>query len=698
MLKEKENQLEREEELEERYQLAVGRIQELIQEQELENPEIRQYFRIQFSFAVFLTEVSAFFESGRAKEAPLEELELLNSRLYEDILPEHYESSYANPEYAFEKTGRIGKYLCCAAAEMRAMIPAAAECRKEGMVIRLELMLELYGCFLQAQNDCMEEPEEKAVKEILYWYFHDYSEPEMIRRVAGQVSPENNYAAQYLADADPADLRFLYMTGEYVSKQEKEAAAYMAGLKQEKIDLIASAWTEGFRVGFELTGKDLSRKKTVEIRYHLGFERIAARAAQYFAGMGLRTAVRRTPVSLLENKVFQRSGFTGAVPNPQFDYDHREDLGLFLDGNMVQRKLEVLEEALEMEKENAAVYAGPACLETFGEPDFTPGDRAHAVRYSDAQQKEMVRYAAASGEITNRYIRGEERSYTIIAFPLPGIGPDYESVFEETVRINTLDYRKYSHIQQKMTDALDRAEYVLVKGRGKNRTNMKVCLHTLTDRDHQTNFENCAADVNIPVGEVFTSPRLAGTEGTLHVSGVFLNGLFYRDLEFTFHDGRAVSWNCLNYPEEEKNRKLIEDTILFHHETLPIGEFAIGTNTTAFVAAGKLGIMDKLPILIAEKTGPHFALGDTCYSHEEDVRSFNPDGKEIVAKENEVSALRVQNPEKAYFNCHTDITIPYDEIGEISAVHHDNTVEMIMEDGRFVLDGCGELNEPFGEL
>lgn len=44
-----------------------------------------------------------------------------------------------------------------------------------------------------------------------------------------------------------------------------------------------------------------------------------------------------------------------------------------------------------------------------------------------------------------------------------------------------------------------------------------------------------------------------------------------------------------------------------------------------------------MPILIAEKMGPHFAVGDTCYSHAEDVKVYNPDGKEIVARENEVA-------------------------------------------------------------
>lgn len=79
-------------------------------------------------------------------------------------------------------------------------------------------------------------------------------------------------------------------------------------------------------------------------------------------------------------------------------------------------------------------------------------------------------------------------------------------------------------VQQKAVDVLDQAEYVTVTGRGENETNLKISLHLLTDPQRQTNFENCVADVNIPVGEVFTSPVLAGTEGLLHVE----NDIYWR--------------------------------------------------------------------------------------------------------------------------------------------------------------------------
>ena len=53
------------------------------------------------------------------------------------------------------------------------------------------------------------------------------------------------------------------------------------------------------------------------------------------------------------------------------------------------------------------------------------------------------------------------------------------------------------------------------------RDRLIIHLHELEDVRKQTNFENCVADVNIPVGEVFTSPVLAGTGGILHVKKVY---------------------------------------------------------------------------------------------------------------------------------------------------------------------------------
>ena len=174
-----------------------------------------------------------------------------------------------------------------------------------------------------------------------------------------------------------------------------------------------------------------------------------------------------------------------------------------------------------------------------------------------------------------------------------------------------------------------------------------------------------------------------------------MNGLQFKDLKLVFDCGQVIDYSCANFETEEENRAYIEDNILHHHPKIPMGEFAIGTNTTAYMAAEKYGIADKLPILIAEKMGPHFAVGDTCYSWAEDTPVFNPDGREIIARDNEISILRKEDISLAYYGCHTDITIPYEELGSIRVIGEDGEGVSIIENGRFVLQGTEELNIPF---
>ena len=459
-------------------------------------------------------------------------------------------------------------------------------------------------------------------------------------------------------------------------------AEFLNRLPEEKIQAMADTYTEGYRIGFEVTGKDIGKKKVVQVRYPIGFERMVRAAIRNFEKMSLKPTMAAT----------------GTAANKQFDYDHKEDRAYYIDKAYVERCLEVRKTYFEEEKLLAAGMAGPAVIEVFGEEPFSPETKKEALHYDKKQQQLCVYEMSQAGQITNKYIKGEERSFTIIAYPVPAIGAQFEEIFEETVKINTLDYALYQKMQQIMIDVLDQAERVHITGQGTNKTDLSVNIWKLKNPKKETAFENCVADVNIPVGEVFTSPVLEGTNGKLFVSQVYLNELKYENLEIDFKDGMISSYTCTNFADEEENQKYIRDNLLKHHDTLPMGEFAIGTNTTAYRMARDFHIADKLPILIAEKTGPHFAVGDTCYSHEEDNVSYNPDGKAIVARENAVSALRkaedASEAQKAYLNCHTDITIPYDELDKITAICKDGKEIDIISGGKFVLEGTEQLNEP----
>lgn len=683
--------MRQEELIAERYGLALARIRE-IPDESICGETCQDYFTRMAQFVMMMDQALTLLESGGLFRMTMEELKEHNRLLYADILPEHYGESYANPDYAVDRLGEsIGQMLSFLYAELRSMIPSAYEKNRTAMTVRMELLLEVYQCFVCAAQECRE-PDAADLQQILYWYVSDYYEAEFEEKVEILLNADRDFARRIIMESDLSDLRYLYYFGEYITENELGTAAHLNGMPDEKIRKMADTCTEGYRIGFEVTGKDISIKETVSIRYFIGFERVIRRMVENFDRIGLQSSFCRAGTNLFQGRNVNKNGYYGANPNRQYDYDHREDWALFLDGALAGRRLEAVRNVFERHKELAALYGGPAVVESFGEEPFVPVTKSTACRLSEKQQKLSVENAGQTAAVQNAYIRGEEHSFTIIAFPVPQIGARYSEIFDDVVRINTLDYMLYRDMQQKIIDELDKGVTVLVKGKGGNHTDMRVQLHRLEDPGTQTNFENCVADVNIPVGEVFTSPVLAGTEGVLHVTRVFLAGLEYRDLQITFRDGFVTEYSCKNFKTEEENRRYIKENVLFHHDSLPLGEFAIGTNTTAFSVARKYGIEDKLPILIAEKTGPHFALGDTCYSHEEDVRSFNPDGKEITARENEVSALRDTDVSKAYFQCHTDITIPYDELGEISVLTVSGEKRVIIQDGQFVLTGCEELN------
>lgn len=679
--------------IEERYALVTQRIKEIGKEQSVAE-EFQDYFQKMSEFVCMIDELNACISDGEYQKLPLSELEAWNRRLYRDILPENYEESYADPAYAVKKLGKeYGQILSFLYAELRGAIVYTFEKKTEYLDILFELLGQIYHQF-EAEG----RPEPSSIKETVYWYASDYCDVFAADRIKEQVDEKESFAADLIENADLSDLRYLYYFGEYISENERKTAAHLNALPEAKIQKMADVYTEGYRRGFVNTGKDLSRKSTVNIRYTLGFERVIKKAAENFRKMGLAPVIYRASVSAITKRQHIRTGFYGAVPNKQYDYDHKDDQGLFLDKQFVERKLEVMKTAFEQYKEKALRHAGPAWIEMFGETPFSPVQKEEAVKLSEKQAELSLLYDSKAGQLTNAYIPGDERSFTIIAYPVPEIGDDYEEIFDEIIKINTLDAKIYEEVQQTLIDALDQGEYVHILGAGGNRTDLKVQLLKRKDPLKETNFENCVADVNIPVGEVFTSPVLEGTNGVLHVSRVYLNELQYKDLEITFSNGMIEDYNCGNFERALENKAYIYDNILHKHPTLPLGEFAIGTNTAAYVAAKKYQIEEKMPILIAEKMGPHFAVGDTCYSWSEDIKVYNPNGKEIVAKDNSVSVLRKEDVSKAYFHCHTDITIPYEELKSITAVTETGEEIQILADGRFVLAGTEILNEPLKNM
>lgn len=501
-----------------------------------------------------------------------------------------------------------------------------------------------------------------------------------LKRTMLHTCPNHSIHQKMMIDEAFDDLKYLFKYGVYITDNEIRTAQFLNTYDNNELSELMSMTAQAYVDGFKADNKDITLRQNVQIKYNVGQEKMV-----------------RVLIEQLSSH--QLNGFYGdlisTAVNKQYDYDHRFDDGLYLDHSFNEHIIQTHSDVLEKTKNILFDYSGVIYFDKFGEKPFSPESKESNVSYTDSQNQLSSIKKQKTRTRSDQYLRGTETSFCIIAFPVPEIGDQFEAIYADTCLINKLSSQEYLPIQQHIIDALDASEYVHVKGVDGNKTDIKVMHATIDEPNNQTNYFNCGADVNIPVGEVFTSPVLKGTQGLLHLDVVYLDELKYVDLELTFEDGYVTDYSCKNFDSEAENRKYIEENLLFPHKTLPLGEFAIGTNTLAYVIAQKYDIVDILPVLIVEKMGPHFAIGDTCYSYSEDLDVFNPNGKCVIAKDNEHSIIRKEDISKAYTNVHTDITLPYDSLAFIDGVKSNGDRVRIIENGRFVLKGTEILNKPF---
>lgn len=597
---------------------------------------------------------------------------------YECLTPEGYQCCVGNPQFLSENMD----------ADLAALLAAFFMHVRNLLRILLRgdyhlatSMLKLYLKYLKQAKifsleyeDALEDyrdwiKENQEYNSNLQWYRSFDPEADMYRKI--------------LEEADLDKLNYLYSYGIYIDEADVAMAKHMSSYDAEKLLYLARFIVKSWIAGFSRAKRDYRLKLYPKLIFPCGMERLARLVLQELKNLGLEPLVA-APINVGINR--------------QVEYDHRFDLALYWDQKYADQQLEYNQKILERLRLKIKAQAGPVVIELFGETPFVPQTKDCALKLSTEQQEIYRNFNAKSSQLMHKYYRRDESSFTIIAFPSPQIGKDFEAIFDDILKINLLDSNKYARIQQQIIDVLDSADYVHVKGRAGNETDIKVKMHKLKDPSKQTLFENCVADVNIPVGEVFTSPVLQGTNGILHVEDIYLNSLRFKNLKISFEDGWVSDYSCSNFADSSEGKKYIHENLLLPHDSLPIGEFAIGTNTLAYKVAQKYDIQALLPILIIEKMGPHFALGDTCYSHEEDAghSSFFND-KEMIAVDNEKSILRKTDPLNAYTNKHLDITLPYDMLQSITAVTHEGKRVDIIRDGRFVVSGTEELNIPLDE-
>lgn len=637
-----------------------------------------RFLKKQAEFLQKMIQWESLWTEEYVRSASLEHLAKEQEDFYAEEEGE-YHRSFLNPSVAVKQFGdELGKVATYIAYQMRENLRYARRHMRFAMCLNQQLFLDIAELM---KNHAPVSELKSRIREHALSQARDRAGLSLHERFI----PDGCQGEDQIAYGDLQDPGFLYMLDQRVTEEDLELFRFMNTLPEEEIQKMAASFVEGYRKGFFVDAKDIVIKKTVGIYHRLGMERMTRRAMELF-----RSEIHYQPF-ISRVKTTQK--------NLQCQYDHRFDLALIFDAELGQKLNDALEEEVEQNASMLRLYGGPAVIDSFGEKPFVPRKGKGNIVFSEEQTEAYTAYQNRRMELMHRYMPERETSFTMVAYPVPEIGKDFPALFEETIRINTLDNEKYQEVQQHIIDALDQGVKVEIQGTRGNETNLTVALAPIEDPKHQTNFYNCVADVNIPLGEVFTSPRLEGTNGVLHVESFYMDGLLFKNLKLTFTDGYVTDYQCENFPTEEENKAYIRDNLLFPHETLPMGEFAIGTNTLAYKMAKQYNIVEKLPILIVEKMGPHFAIGDTCYVGTEELPVYNPkNGKEIRARENEKTALRHTDRENAYTHVHTDITLPYHGIGLIRVVTAGGQTTEIIRNGRFVLRGTELLNEALRKL
>lgn len=640
-----------------------------------EKREYYKFFNYVSKFILEIAEMEKNLDDEYFKTKSFEELKDENYILFSDLLPENYKNSYANPTYGVEVFGdNIGQTFSAMYTKFRGYIGYAYKHKVFQMEKFNRLFIEVFS-YVKDNTVTYE-----GLKRLISKYEAIGIDKDYEYYFIENLNKDYRFITDIVLNSDMNDLRYLFKYGVYITENEIKTAQFLASYPLNKLNTLSDAIAKAYVNGFIRDNKDISKRSNVRIIGNVGQEMIT------------RNIIKDLKERNLEGFV---SEIISTDYNKQYAYDHKFDNALHLDKEFEKLMSSALENEADKSSDFLKEYSGILYIEKFGEEPFSPESKKERLKLSDEQMKYYQKNRHKIREVFEKHMPDTETSFCIVAFPTPEIGDNFEEIFEEILKVNMLDSEKYEVIQQTIIDALDKGEYIHVKGSGNNRTDIKIKMYELKNPDKETNYVNCVADVNVPLGEVFTSPVLKDTNGILHIDEIYLDGFKYYNLELTIQNGYVTDYNCTNFDNEEANKEYIKENLLFPHKTLPIGEFAIGTNTLAYMIAEKYGIMEKLPILIIEKMGPHFALGDTCFSWSEDIPVYNMlDNKEIVARDNEKSILRKTNIEEAYTNRHTDLTLPYYDLELITSITKDGKEIDIIRDGRFVLRGTEELNKP----
>lgn len=578
-----------------------------------------------------------------------------------------YEKSEVNPEAAYEQWGKKGPLL--AAMEIEDRNGWEVPCPNN--MTSNHKRKDWFG----DRNTLIADTSSYQELEKLWGNYCAQKRQEMVRTEiqALVVVEQDNPYEQILNKATLENLDWLVEYKLAIAEEEMAMLRFWFQQPKDKLKAMAERIVNAFFHGFISQSRSQGDRRRVRFYYQVGQEPLAKQVLIIMKQRGLRPVISR-PKSMYERN--------------QFALDHQYDLYWGLNKENGQEIIKAWEAELKKYEKELKDTCGMIGIDQFGQKPDIIFPSQYSLRLTDEQLEIFYEINRRKLSMEAEYIKPGELSFCKITFPNILFEAQFPEIFKSFFELNMMESEEYELEQQKLIDVMDLCEKIEIKGIKGNQTDLTVQLFPISNPLKQTKFLNCGGDLNIPFGEVFTTPKLRGTEGILHIPKICLKGIFYHNMYLKIQDGIIIEANC------DEGEAYIKRNLLHDCDQVSFGEFAIGTNTYAATLNEKYHLDDRLPILIYEKTGPHLAVGDACFARAEDYPIFNMyDQKEMVCRQNE--ALHFYGENKHYYGFHTDITLPYHQILYLRGVTKQGKYIKIIEKGRFVMPGIEKLNQGF---
>ncbi|MCL5019715.1 MAG: aminopeptidase, partial [Patescibacteria group bacterium] len=182
--------------------------------------------------------------------------------------------------------------------------------------------------------------------------------------------------------------------------------------------------------------------------------------------------------------------------------------------------------------------------------------------------QKMMRYIKYYQEPVHIHQRVEHTRWVVLRYPNPAFAQSAlmsDEAFENYYfDVCTLDYKKLSKVMEPLVRLLKKTNEIRLVGPG---TDLTIGVKGMT-------WVKCDGKMNIPDGEVFTSPIKTEVNGTItYNTKTESDGELFTDIAFEIKNGKIIDAQCSSGNTKKLNQILDTDPGARY-----FGEFSFGTN------------------------------------------------------------------------------------------------------------------------